>query len=415
MRLSSAFALLAVLSAVRSSVVDAAAPPLAAPESVGFAAPRLQRLEAYMHGIVDRGERAGIVTIVGRGGHIVQLGEYGLRDIAGRKPMRADTLVRISAMTEPVTAVAVMMLYEQGLLQLEDPIGDYIPELASLQVLEQRKDGGYRRVPAASPVTIHQLLTHVAGFAYAYPAAAHVTSDGVFSPRRTLAEAMPRLARLPLLHQPGTAWTEGPAADVLARLVEVLAQQPFDQFLEQRLFRPLNMVDTAFKVPADKRDRLAEVYAVGERGSGLAAAAQRTSYDGQGRLFSGSDGLVSTALDFWSFAQMLANGGELDGVRILSPATVALMFRNQLGPGLGPPPDLTGHGFGLGLAVLTSPESYGVAGTSGLVRWGGALGTTFWIDPDKQIVAILMSQESGEPSARLTRAFQALVYQAVTD
>ena len=369
MRLSSACALLAALAFVRSPSLDAAAPPLAAPESAGFAAPRLQRLDAYMHSMVERGERAGIATLVGRGGHIVQLGEYGLRDISGRKPMRADTLVRISGMTEPVTAVAVMMLYEQGMLQLEDPIGDYLPELAARAVPEPRTKGAKGHIPAPSPTTIHQLLMG-----------------------------------LPLPHPPGKARAAAASADVLARLVEVVAQQPFEQFLEQKLFRPLNMVDTSFKVPPDKRDRLAEIYTAGARGNGLRTVSQAP----------GSGGLVSTALDFWNFAQMLANSGELDGVRILSPATVALMFRDQL-----PPSErmnaLAGHGFGLGLAVLTSPESYGVAGTSGLVRSSGALGTTFWIDPDKQIVAILMTQHSGEPSERLTRAFQALVYQAVTD
>jgi CubicO group peptidase (beta-lactamase class C family) len=412
MRISSAFALLAVLSCLGATVLEAAAPPLAAPESVGFAAPRLQRLDAYLHGLVDRGERAGIVAIVGRGGHIVQLGEYGLRELSGRKPMRADTLVRIAGMTEPITAVAVLMLYEQGGLQLDDPIGDYIPELASLKVLEQRRDGSFRRVPAATPVTIHQLLTHTSGLAYDYPAAAHLSPESVFSQHRSLAEAMPRLGRLPLLHQPGTAWTYGPSGDVLARLVEIVAQQPFDQFLEQRLFRPLNMVDTGFRVPPEKRDRSAELYTAAS-GSGLTAVPQAASYD---------SGLISSALDFWNFAQMLANGGELDGVRILSPATVDLMFHSQLAPGIGPPRvpeersiELVGHGFGLGVAVLTSPESYGVAGTTGLVRWGGAYGTTFWIDPDKQIVAVLMSQHTADHAARLTRAFQALVYQAVID
>jgi CubicO group peptidase (beta-lactamase class C family) len=363
MRLSSACALLAALACLRSSVLDAAAPPLAAPESVGFAGPRLQRLDTFMHAMVDRGERAGIATLVGRNGHIVQLGEYGLRDISGRKPMRADTLVRISGMTEPVTAVAVMMLYEQGMLQLEDPIGDYLPEFAPRPVPTPHTKGGNRRVPAAAPttapVTIHQLLI-------------------------------------------GTARTAVPSAEVLAHLVEVVAQQPFEQFLEQRLFRPLNMVDTSFKVPPDKRDRLAEVYQRGPRGSGLRALSQAPGSGG---------GLVSTALDFWNFAQMLANGGELEGVRILSPATVALMFRASPEPLNAP----AGHSLGLGLAVLTNPERYGVAGTSGLARSSGALGTTFWIDPDKQIVAILVTQYSGEPSDRLTRAFQALVYQAVTD
>jgi len=405
--------------------VSAAAPPLVAPESAGFVAPRLQRLDAYMHGLVDRGERAGIVTVVARGGHIVQLGEYGLSDLAGRRPMRADTLVRIHSMTEPVTAVAVMILYEEGRLQLSDAAADYLPELAKAQVLQRERNGRYKKVAAASPITIGELLAQTAGLAYAYPAAAHLKRPSE-SVRESLEERVHALARLPLVHEPGAGFTPCPCADVLARLVEVVSQQPFDQFLEQRIFQPLNMSDTGFRVPPEKRDRLAEVYATGA-GGGLAlatrAAPRGGPYEGQGRLMSGAEGLVSTALDYWTFAQMLASGGELDGVRILSPATVELMFRDQLRRDSESPSFITpagtegfpGHGFGLGFAVLTHPESYGAAATPGLVRWGGLLGTMFFIDPDKQIVAVLVSQQLQRSPDRLARAFQALVYQALAE
>jgi len=411
--------------ALAAGAALAAAPPLVAPESAGFVAARLQRLDAAMQGLVDRGERAGIVTVVARGGHIVQLGEYGLAELAGRKPMRADTLVRIYSMTEPVTAVAVLTLYEEGRLQLSDPIGEYLPEFAAVQVLERQRNGRYRRVAAASPITIRELLAQTSGLTYVYPAAARV-KHAPASVRESLEELVRRIAKLPLAHEPGAGFTDGPSADVLARLIEVIAQQPFDQFLAQRIFQPLNMQDTGFRVPADKRDRFAEVYTTGPSG-GLAAATRGVPragpYEGAGRLLSGTDGLVSTALDYWTFAQMLANGGELDGVRILSPATVELMLRDQL-PAPSDTPSFStpagaasfpGHGFGLGLALLTHPEAYGVAGPAGLARWGGLAGTEFFFDPDKQIVAVLMTQQLPRSPDRLAREFQALVYQAVVD
>lgn len=419
-------AAIVVASCLATTFALAAAPPLADPQSVGFSPQRLQRLSAAMQSLVEKSERAGIVTVVSRGGHIVQLGEYGQRDIAGKKPMRADTIVRAYGMTEPVTAVAVMMLYEEGRLQLDDPIVAYIPQLAGLQVLEKGANGKRIRVPTRQPVTIRQLLTHTSGLSYTFPAGVNFKRDAVFGPNLTLADMIPQLVKLPLVHQPGAAWTYGPSYEVLARLVEVISQQPFDQFLEQRIFRPLSMNDTGFRVPPEKRDRLAEVYASsGEKGA-LAVASKSAPHlaalDGSGKYLSGAEGLVTTALDYWIFAQTLANRGELDEVRILSPSTVALMLHEQLPRDFGPPEFpgpaadvLTGHNFGMGFAVLTTPERYGVAGSPGLVRRSGAANTTFWIDPDRQVVAVFMSQYLPKSSSRVERSFQALVYQAIVD
>jgi CubicO group peptidase (beta-lactamase class C family) len=419
-----AFVVAGILSA---TVSEAAAPPLADPQSVGFSPQRLQRLSAAMQGLVEKGERAGIVTVVSRGGHIVQLGEYGQRDVAGKKPMRADTIVRAYGMTEPVTAVAVMTLYEEGKLQLDDPIVAYIPQLAGLQVLEKGANGKRIRVPTRQPVTIRQLLTHTSGLSYTFPAGVNYKREAVFAPNMTLADMIPQLAKLPLVHQPGAAWTYGPSYEVLARLVEVISQQPFDQYLDQHIFKPLSMNDTAFHVPPEKRDRFAEVYASsGEKGA-LAVATKNaphpTSFEVGSKFLSGSDGLVTTALDYWIFAQMLANRGELDETRILSPSTVSLMMQEQLPRDFGPPEfpgpggsdSMLGHNFGLGFLVLSTPERYGVAGTKGLVRLSGSANTTFWIDPDRQVVAVFMSQYLPKGSSRIERDFQALVYQALVD
>jgi CubicO group peptidase (beta-lactamase class C family) len=418
----SAFAFFGLIA---TSAAFAAAPPLADPQSVGFAPQRLQRLTAFMQNLVEKGERAGIVTIVSRDGHIVQLGEFGQRDVAGKKPMRADTIMRAYGLTEPVTAVAVMMLYEEGRLQLDDPIVAYIPELSGLQVLERQPTGKSARVPTRQPVTIRHLLTHTSGLSYTFPAGVKYQREAVFGQNLTLAEMIPQLVKLPLMHQPGAAWSYGPSYEVLARLVEVISQQSFDQFLEQRLFRPLEMTDTGFRVPAEKKDRFAEVYVRGDKGLTLATkgAPHAGPYDTGGKFLSGSEGLVTTALDYWNFATMLANRGQLDEVRILSPSTVSLMLHGQVAvnlgppdfPGIGGPDQFIGHNFGLGLAVLTNPERYGVAGSEGLVRRSGLANTTFWIDPDKQIVALFMSQYLPKSASRIERDFQALVYQAVVD
>jgi CubicO group peptidase (beta-lactamase class C family) len=379
-----------------------------------------------MDGLVKQGERAGVVTIVSRDGHIVQLGEYGSRDIANKKPMRADTIVRAYGLTEPVTAVAVMILYEEGRLQLDDPVQRYVPQLAGLQVLQRQSDGKLRRVAPKRPVTIRHLLTHTSGLSYNYPASVLYKRDVVFSQNQTLADMMSHLAKLPLLHQPGDGWTHGPSYDVLARLVEVVSEQTFDQFLEQRIFRPLSMADTGFRVPVEKRDRFSEVYTSGAQNAltVVTKTAPRSGpYDTNGKLLSGAQGLVTTALDYWSFAQMLANRGEFDNVRILSPSTVALMLREQIAPN-SPPPTFTaaagqealvGHSFGLGFALLMSPDRYGVAGSPGIARRSGLANTTFWIDPDKKIVAVLMSQYLPKSPSRIERDYQALVYQALID
>lgn len=410
--------LLATLWAITAQ----AAPPLADPDSAGFVPQRLQRLNGHLQGFIDRGDRPGIVTIVSRGGNIVQFGEFGVRDVTTRKPLRADTLVRAYQMTEPVIAVAALALYEEGRFQLDDPIAQYIPELATLQVLKKQANGKLTRVPTTRAVTIRHLLTHTAGLSYSFPTGVIYKREALYAQNRTLAEIIPDLAKLPLMSQPGEAWNPSPSYDVLARLIEVIAGQPIDQFLEQRIFRPLAMIDTGFRVPQDKRDRFAEIYQpappkAGEKPTALAAgkaAPPAGLIDPNAKYLSGADGLITTAVDYWTFAQMLASRGDHDGTRILSPATVAMMMREQILPKLAPSTD-AGQSFGFGVNVLTKPDLYGVPAPAGIVSRSGIAGTTFWIDPDQQIVGVLVAQYLPKTPSRLERDFQTLVYQAVVD
>lgn len=395
-------------------------------ETVGMSSERVARIDAFARGMVEHGDRAGIAVIVARHGKIVLASQHGMRDIANKQSMRLDTLVRAYSMTKPVTSVAVMMLYEQGRFQLDDPIAMYLPELAHLDVLEKQADGSSKRVPAARPVTIRHLLTQTAGLSYNYPPEAGYRRDDVLGQTHTLADMIAQLAKLPLLHQPGEGWTYGTSTDVLARLVEVISGMSFDRFLDERLFGPLGMRDSMLRVPPALRSRFAQVYTPGPDGTLALATAQAPKsgpFDSDGRFLAGGGALVTTAIDYWRFCQMLLNGGELDGVRILGSETLRYMTTSQV-PLEYMPPKFTGpggaalfrgYGFGFGFAVLLDPVKHGVAGPAGIFRWGGLAGTLFWVDPKSQIVVVVMSQHLPTSASRIERDFQALAYQAVTD
>jgi CubicO group peptidase (beta-lactamase class C family) len=394
--------------------------------SLGFAPDRFARVDDWARELVARGERAGVSVLVSRHGKVVVASSYGYADVANQRPMRPDTIVRLYSMTKPVTSVAVMMLYEEGKLQLDDPIGRYLPELASLEVLERQPDGTLQRVPARRAVTIHHLLTHTSGLSYAYPPEAGYRREDIIGSRQTLASMIPNLAKVPLLFQPGEGWNYGTSTDVLARLVEVVSGMSYDRFLQQRLFAPLAMKDTGFRVSAAQRPRFAEVYTPDDAGRlmlATRAAPQSGPWDGDGSFLAGGGGLVSTAQDYLRFCQMLAGGGLLDGVRILAPSTVRYMLASHV-PLQHMPPKFTGpggaelfagHGFGLGFAVLLDPVRHGVAGPATLGRWGGLAGTTFWVDPENQLAVVFMSQYLPRSASRIERDLQALVYQAMTD
>ncbi len=400
--------------------------PGASAESLGMSSERVARIDALAKAMVERGERAGLAVIVARHGKIVLASQHGLRDIANKKPMQLDTLVRAYSMTKPVTSVAVMMLYEQGRFQLDDPIGRYLPELAQLQVLEKQADGSFKRVPAKPSITIHQLLTHTSGLAYNYPPQAGYRRDDVLGQSHTLAEMIPQLAKVPLLYQPGEGWSYSTSTDVLARLVEVLSGMSFDRFLSEHLFSPLQMNDSMLRVPTALRDRFAEVYTADANGKLVLAtqlAPKSGPFDTDGRFLAGGGALVTTALDYWRFCQMLLNGGQLDGVRILASETVRYMTINHVPLEYLPPKFagpggaelFAGYGFGLGFAVLLDPAKHGVAGPAGIFRWGGLANTLFWIDPKTDLCVVVMSQHLPTAASRIERDFQALVYQAVTD
>ena len=339
----------------------------AAPEQAGMSSERLERLEAAMQNIVDEGKLAGITTAIARNGKLVHLETYGHQDIENGVEMKEDSIFRIYSMTKPITGVALMMLYEEGKFRLSDPVENYIPEFKGLVVAAGEGKDGPITEPADHPMTIRELVSHSAGLSYGLFSSSQVDSmymeANILDNNSTLKDMIDKLSRIPLRQQPGSMWHYSVAVDVQGYLVEVLSGQPFDVYLQEKIFGPLGMTDTAFHVPADKADRFAQVYGYDENGKlfpqeGFGGA---RNYLEPTTFFSGGGGLVSTTRDYIRFCQMVLNGGELDGVRLLSPTTVAMMHRNQL------PRDVQemapGVGFGIDFAVtLDSVEGRSDAG-----------------------------------------------------
>lgn len=400
---------------------------LVQPEKVGFSSARLTRIDPVMQGYVDRSELAGIVTLLARRGQVVHQGCYGLTNLATGQPMQPDTIMRIYSMSKPVTAVAVLMLYEEGRFQLDDPVARFIPGFAETPVCIGGTVERPHLVPQERPMTIRHLLMHTSGLTYPNPQGDIVEQlvwrDNVETektiPEETLAEWMGRYVKTPLAHQPGSTWHYGYSIDVLGYLIEVVTGQSFDAFLRERLFGPLGMVDTGFWVPADKTERFAANYGWNEVGALDVVDDPATGEYSRPRLFlSGGGGLVSTALDYFRFAQMLCNGGALDGVRILGRKTVELMAMNHLtftGPFI-PSTWPLNHGYGMGLAVrvVTNVAQTGVLGSVGSYTWQGAASTDFWIDPQEEIVGISLPQRL-PGYYRQSLDFRTLAYQALED
>ena len=412
--------------------VDAAAPApmpmpvrdlaMAAPEEVGMDSARLDRLTGAMQGLVDEGRLAGVVTAVARHGKIVHFESAGYRDMEAGAAMTNDALFRIYSMTKPITGVALMMLYEEGKFRLSDPVERYIPELSDLQVAAGTDDNGEMITePATHPMTIRELMAHTGGLTYGIFSASGVDAMYVeadlLNNDNTLKEMVTRLGAIPLRQQPGTTWHYSVAVDVQGYLVEVLSGMAFDDFLDERLFGPLGMDDTDFYVPAEKVDRFAQIYTYDPEGN----LAPSEMFGGLNGYFedpafkSGGGGLVSSTMDYLKFTQMLANGGEFNGERILAPLTIELMRRNQLPRGL---PDnilgAPGTVFGLDFAVITDPveaESYSV----GEYYWGGAAGTWFWLDPVEDLIMVGMIQQWGQGLPNVRALSRQLTYQAITE
>ena len=402
-----------------SSPTPADVPDLsrAAPEAVGLSSERLERLSAAMQGLVDEGRLAGITTLIARHGKVAHFGTFGAQDRETGKPMAEDTIFRIYSMTKPITSVALMLLYEEGLFRLSDPVEKYIPEFKDLPVALGEDGNGIVTEPADHPMTIRELMSHTAGLSYGIfsesPVDKLYREAEILHPDSTLREMIEDLAAIPLRQQPGTIWHYSVAVDVQGYLVEVLSGQPFDAFLKERIFDPLGMNDTSFWVPPEKADRFAQVYVYGEDGAlklpGDEPLRDR-DYLSPVNFLSGGGGLVSTTMDYARFSQMLLNGGELDGVRLLAPSTVELMHRDQTPKGV--PVFSPGQGFGLNFAVVKDPvEADGIS--KGEYYWGGAAGTWFWIDPAEDLIFVGMIQQFGENRPDVRSLSRRLTYQAI--
>jgi CubicO group peptidase (beta-lactamase class C family) len=378
----------------------AAALQRADPADVGVSADRLARLGPVLRRYVDDGRLAGGVVLVARHGRIVHLEPFGRIDVERDVAMREDAIFRIASQTKALVSVAIMMLQEEGELALSNPVGWYLPEYASTTVAVAREGGGYDIVPAARPITIRDLLTHTAGIGYGGGTAQDLWREAditgwYFAHRdEPVGETVARMARLPFDAQPGDRFVYGYASDILGVVIERVSGQSLDDFLRARILEPLRMHDTHFFLPRDKADRLATVYSAGEDGMIRRAPdagtmqSQGAYVDGPRRSFSGGAGLVSTATDYARLLQMLLNGGELDGVRILSPASVTLMTADHLGDRYPTP----GVGFGLGFSVVRDVGRRGIPGSVGEFGWGGAYHSSYWVDPQEQLVVVYLTQ-----------------------
>ena len=398
--------------------------PTAEPETVGMSSERLERLDRVMQGYIDRNEVAGVVTLVARRGKVVHFSALGARDAESGAPMTHDAIFRIASMTKPIVSTALMMMYEEGRFQLRDPISKWLPEFADMQVAlpppTQERTGRFKTVPAAGPITVQQILTHTAGLANSYRGIMQPEYQEMAAqtkPGDTVGDMLKRLAELPLNFHPGEAWEYGRATDVVGRLVEVMSGQTLDVFLKERIFEPLDMTDTHFYVPVSKLDRFTALYhpdGDGKIALTEAPTAESRFFAELHVYFSGAGGLASTARDYFRFHQMMLNGGELEGTRILSRKTVELMTTNHTGDkGIwlaGP-----GYGFGLGYAIVTDLGPSGSPRSEGSYYWGGAFGTIFWVDPEEELIGILMEQIRPYTHLNIRPDLATMTYQAVID
>jgi CubicO group peptidase (beta-lactamase class C family) len=435
---TTAFAAIVIAGTASLEVCARELQPLgaAAPEQAGMSAERLGRITTMLKKEAADGKLPGAVVMVARKGKIIYSDAVGFQDKGANTPMKLDSIFRIYSMTKPLASVAAMILVEDGVIQLTDPISKFLPAFKDMQVsvASTGADGKatYSNVPAARPIIVQDLLRHSAGLAYAEITknepvkaayvAAKFSQPGIHeydSRGMTPAEQVERIAKAPLVHQPGTIWEYSMAVDVLGRVVEAASGKRLGVFLDERLFKPLKMVDSSFWLPAAKLPRLAQPLPVdpasGQKISVLDVSAEPMND-------SGGAGALSTASDYLRFTQMLLNGGELDGARVMSRSTIKLMTSDHLGtriatplqPGellLGTP----GYTFGLGFAVRQSDGIAGVPGSAGEFMWAGYAGTYFWVDPKEEIAAVYMTQAPSPIRAYYRKMFKAFVYQALVD
>lgn len=404
------------------------------PQDVSLSAMALKQLDISLEALVENGQRAGVVWAIAKNGKLVRHEAAGHRDLEKNLPMQTNTLFRLHSMSRAVNAVAVLMLYEEGKFKLDDPVSKYIPAFKATPVLKDRNGNPTETELQTTPLTVYHLLTYTSGLGYPfdYDPSLQVDFDRILSPGLTIEEGVNYLATRPLLFQPGTYWYYGFSGDVLGRLVEIWTGQSYDQFLRDRIFDPLGLPDIGFHVPDGQWDRLAKIYGPGEDGALIDATARApviNSYRAGDTMFSGGGGLIGTAIDYLRFGQMLLNGGSLDGVQILKPETVALMTRNHLKPDQGalnwyaqgrftdadPWAKFNGYSWGLSIGVRLEDQQHMVAGGMGEFKWDGFANTTFFVDPENQIVAVALAQYLGPDGDDLEMALRTSLYGSLLD
>lgn len=412
--------------------------PQVDPEAVGLSSERLQRATDVLMKEVEDGEISGAVGIIVRHGKIAYLKSVGLMDIGDNKPMQTDTIFRIASMSKPITSVAMMMLYEKGHFLLEDPVSKFIPEFAESKVLviDKAAENGYRLEPAKSEITIRHLLNHTSGLTYQFMGKPHIGKmyreaglhDALGPMTGTLEEKIAVLGGMPLAHHPGEVWDYGMNTDVLGRLVEIISGMSFNKFLRERIFNPLGMNDTYFYLPDDKAERLASMYT--KDSSGSLVELEAGPYERWGGItyfsadfpiadertyFSGGSGLVSTAVDYARFAQMILNGGKLGDIRLLSRKTIELMTTNSIGEKTNYWQEHFGDKFGYGFSVRTIRGEHDQLESTGAYGWGGIFYTRFWIDPVEDMITIFLTQYDIDAQPQSARKFRVMAYQSIAD
>ncbi len=399
---------------------------VATPESAGFSSARLKRIDPVLQEYINNGTVNGMVALIVRDGKIAYYKAFGTNDASGT-PLKKDAIFRIASQTKAITSVAVMMLYEEGKFLLDDPVGNYIPEFRNTKVIDQynEKDTTYTTVPARRQVTIRDLLTHTSGIGYAQIGSAQANAiyykagviGGIGIRGLLLGDVMKKLGPLPLFHHPGEKFTYGLNTDVLGYLVEVVSGMSLNDFFAKRIFEPLGMKDTYFYLPSNKHNRLANLFTEDTASKKAVLMQEQYRLNGtlyrdypltNGTYYSGGGGLSSTIYDYALFCQMMLNGGQLNGKRLLAKNTVRMMTMNQIG-------DISrgANKFGLGFGITTEKGSAMLPTPEGVYEWGGMFATTYWIDPKEKVVALLYRQVFPTSQSNLPNKFKVLVYQAL--
>jgi CubicO group peptidase (beta-lactamase class C family) len=407
------------------------APTPASPESAGMSQTGFDRVENHLKRCyIDAGRFPGTQLLVYRRGKVVHSAVQGFADVERKAPVKDDTIFRIYSMTKPITSVAFMMLFEEGRVALDEPVHKYIPEWKNLGVFVAGIAPAFLTRPPSRPMLIVDLLRHTSGLTYGFQQRTNVDAAyrekklGAVEKDGTLQSMIEDLATIPLEFSPGEAWNYSVATDVLGYLIGKISGKPFEQFVRERILDPLGMTDTGFHVPADKAHRLAACYSAEKGGMVLQDDPTKSSFLSPPSFISGGGGLCSTAADYLTFCRALLNGGELGGVRLLGPKTLALMTSNHL-PGGRELPEMSrslfseaaynGVGFGLGFSVTMDPAKTLIPGSPGEYAWGGAATTSFWIDPAEELITIFMTQVLPSSAYPLRRELRTLVYAAITD